>query len=205
MKIKQIFTLVALSLSVMTINAQPGGGGGGMGGGGGQQGGGPGGQQQSISTDFVSAAGLFNIDLATVVKKCSIKDKALTDRVKGIVVEYQLELEKLEFAYRDEIELLRKYEKAAKKDQTSVRTNMRAIMEISQKIKEKSIPMHKRLSERMMLTLPEKELKKWMTYYQKVCEEYSFSTEARQQQERGGNSAGGRSGGMQGGGGMGGR
>ncbi len=131
---------------------------------------------KSTSTDYVGMAGLFEIDPAVVIKKCGIKDKALSESVSAVLLEYKNLSGRIETEFSKEVAQLRKAEIDAK---TGTTPNKVVITETTQTIKKRSVLIHKRLSDSMTKTLSAKEVKKWNALYTKMCEEKGFSTDLR--------------------------
>ncbi|MFI3266256.1 MAG: hypothetical protein R3Y15_03780 [Rikenellaceae bacterium] len=197
MKTKSFFISVAVLFALListNLYAQPGGGGGGMGGGGGGMGGpgggGPGMQQQT-QIDFVASAGLFLIDTDKVIKKCKVNDEALVAQITALIDQYSSEYDKINIENYEQVKALTEMQEAQKSAQggqgggSDMRSQMQSVMSAVPVIKEKTIPMHKKLSEGISSLLDEKSAKRWETYYKNLCEDNMFSTESRQQGGRG--------------------
>ncbi|MFI3239418.1 MAG: hypothetical protein R3Y22_02350 [Bacteroidales bacterium] len=187
MNAKRILSLVCLviALSAMCISAQPGGGGG-MGGGqrGGGGMGGPGGggrppmDESSAPKDFVESAGLFYIDLAEIVDECKIKDESVVAQITEIVNEYERTYNNITMTHFDKIDSLRTMqENPVSLDPSDLtRSAVKNPMQIVQELKKETIPMHLALTEQIDAVLvTKKEKKRWVSYYEDLCKDKSFS------------------------------
>lgn len=213
MKIKQFLTAMFVLLFVATssLYAQMGGMGGGMSGGRGGMGGGMGGPQPSQSkapdVDLVATTGLFLIDVAPILKKCKIRDKAKIDILTDIIVEYQEEHDRIAFEFTSQVDMLIELGEGIK-DNTIGEEEMRAsipvISEAVKAIRAKTGPMHQRLNIRIAdeMNLDEKEARMWRIYYRNLCEDKMYrATDQPRQEGEGERPSGGPGGGGPGGGG----
>ncbi len=184
MSIKKIVFVVAIALiaSLEPTFAQRGGGGQG----GGNRGGGQDGQsrQQLTPENIVTSTGLIILDAETVIKECKIKDNKTKKEVALYIEKYMDGYDNISFEFIPQIDSIKNV--IPKMAETDMRAGMRLQMPIVNKIKGKTIPLHKELTDGVATVLSEKEKKSWESYYKKLCETNFFSTRTRQQ--RGGES-----------------